>query len=101
MKTAALDRGKPKDAYDIYFVIRHFDGGVSKLAEEIAPHKDRQIVQRMTQRLKEMFASENHAASRDVADFINPYDEQEAEQIRRDASEQVLALVELLGEGAE
>lgn len=33
MKTAAMGRGKAKDAYDIYFLIRHYRGGVKKLAK--------------------------------------------------------------------
>ena len=28
MKTAAMGRGKAKDAYDIYFIIKHYIGGV-------------------------------------------------------------------------
>ncbi len=27
MKTAVLGRGKPKDAYDIYFIVKHYPGG--------------------------------------------------------------------------
>ena len=34
MKTAALGRGKAKDAYDIYFIIKHYSGGVKALANE-------------------------------------------------------------------
>lgn len=34
MKTAALDRGKAKDSYDIYFVVKHYIGGVDSLASE-------------------------------------------------------------------
>lgn len=34
MKTAAMGRGKTKDAYDIYFLIRHYRGGVKELAKE-------------------------------------------------------------------
>lgn len=36
MKTAALDRGKTKDAYDIYFVVKHYVGGATGLAKEFA-----------------------------------------------------------------
>ena len=28
MKTAAIGRGKAKDAYDIYFITKHYIGGV-------------------------------------------------------------------------
>jgi hypothetical protein len=34
MKVAALGRGKAKDAYDIYFIIKHYHGGINKLANE-------------------------------------------------------------------
>lgn len=34
MKTTALGRGKAKDAYDIYFIIKHYSGGVKALANE-------------------------------------------------------------------
>lgn len=44
MKGSALvGRDKPKDAYDIYFVIRSFDGGPEALAEQCRPllcHED-------------------------------------------------------------
>ena len=32
MKATALGRGKPKDAYDIYFCIKHYSGGIKELA---------------------------------------------------------------------
>nr|MCR5012438.1 hypothetical protein [Lachnospiraceae bacterium] len=40
MKTAAMGRGKAKDAYDIYFVIKHYAGGVEALAKEFGPVRD-------------------------------------------------------------
>lgn len=40
MKTAAMGRGKEaKDAYDIYFIIKHYIGGVRELAKEFEPVK--------------------------------------------------------------
>lgn len=35
MKTAAMGRGKAKDAYDIYFIIKHYVGGVRELAKNL------------------------------------------------------------------
>lgn len=41
MKAAAMGRGKAKDAYDIYFVIKHYAGGVDSLAEEFRTVRDK------------------------------------------------------------
>ena len=94
MKTAAMGRGKAKDAYDIYFVIKHYIGGVESLAEEFSPVRDKQIVIDMKEKLSAKFASENHAGPKDVSDFMDLVDEEEIELIRRDAYEQVSALIE-------
>ena len=57
MKAAALGRGKPKDAYDIYYTVDHFEGGVRALTEEFMPYKDKALVKAMVQKLNEKFAS--------------------------------------------
>ncbi|MDO4294411.1 MAG: hypothetical protein Q4C65_14465 [Eubacteriales bacterium] len=44
MKTAAMGREKAKDAYDIYFIIKHYIGGVRELAKEFEPVRDKNIV---------------------------------------------------------
>lgn len=31
MKTAAMGRGKAKDAYDLYFLIKHYSGALKAL----------------------------------------------------------------------
>ena len=94
MKTAAMGRGKAKDAYDIYFVIKHYIGGVDLLAEEFRTVRDKQIVIDMKEKLSDKFASENHAGPKDVSDFMDLADEEEIELIRRDAYEQVSALIQ-------
>ena len=42
------------------------------------------------------FASENHAGSKDVADFMDLEDEESIEMTKRDAYEQVQALLNLI-----
>lgn len=93
MKTAAMGRGKAKDAYDIYFIIKHYVGGHDSLAEEFKNVSDKPIIQGMKQKLHEKFASEKHAGPKDVADFMDLMDEDEIEMIKRDAYEQVKALL--------
>lgn len=96
MKTAAMGRGKAKDAYDIYFVIKHYAGGVKELAKEFEPVKDKKLVLETIEKLAGKFASENHAGPIDVADFLDLEDEESIEMIKRDAYEQVNALLKLI-----
>lgn len=96
MKTAAMGRGKVKDAYDIYFIIKHYFGGVRELAKEFEPVRDKNIVIEAKDKLAGKFASENHAGPKDVADFMDLEDEESIEMTKRDAYEQVQALLNLI-----
>lgn len=96
MKTAAMGRGKAKDAYDIYFILKHYRGGVKALAKEFAPVSERNLVVEMKEKLKGKFASELHAGPKDVADFLDIEDEEEIDMVKRDAYEQVQALLRLI-----
>lgn len=64
------------------------------LAEEFRTVRDKQIVIDMKEKLSDKFASENHAGPKDVSDFMDLADEEEIELIRRDAYEQVSALIQ-------
>lgn len=44
MKTAAMGRGKAKDAYYIYFLLKHYKGGIMELAKEFQPSGNRKLV---------------------------------------------------------
>lgn len=96
MKANALGRGKAKDAYDIYFLIRHYSGGVRALAEEFENIGSKKLVLEMKEKLQDKFASENHAGPKDVADFMELMDEDEIEIIKRDAYEQVHTLLGII-----
>lgn len=96
MKTAAMGRGKAKDAYDIYFLLKHYAGGVGAVSKLFENVKDTNIVSEMKVKLGEKFASIDHAGPKDVADFLEAEDE-EREQIIRDAYEQVQALLLQIG----
>lgn len=93
MKSAALGRGKPKDAYDIYYTIDNYQGGVRALVEEFIPYKNKELVQSMCQKLSEKFASDVHAGPVDVASFLGIMDEEENARIRQDAFQKVRYLV--------
>ncbi len=96
MKTAAMGRGKAKDAYDIYFLLKHYAGGVKLLSKEFDDCRDLPTISEMKQKLSEKFASENHAGPVDVSDFLNLEDQEEIEMTRRDVYEQVKLLLELI-----
>ena len=57
MKTAAMGRGKAKDAYDIYFIIKHYIGGVKELAKEFEPVRGKNLVTEAKEKLAGKFAS--------------------------------------------
>ncbi len=96
MKAAALGRGKPKDAYDIYCTIDNYKGGVKALVNEFEPYADKKLVQDMCQKLNEKFASIQHAGPVDVAAFLGLTDEEEIERIKQDAYQKVHYLVSKL-----
>lgn len=96
MKTAALGRGKPKDAYDIYCTIEYYPGGVRALTEEFLLYKDMELVQKMCEKLSEKFASAEHAGPTDIAAFQDIRDEEELARIKQDAYQKVNYLVRKL-----
>lgn len=96
MKTAAMGRGKAKDAYDIYFLLKHYAGGVKELSKEFDDCRNLITIMEMKRKLSEKFASENHAGPVDVSDFMMIEDQEEVEMTRRDVYEQVKSLLELI-----
>jgi hypothetical protein len=94
MKAAALGRGKPKDAYDIYYCINHYEGGVRTLLKEMLPYKNKTLMKETCEKLSEKFASPNHAGPIDIVNFLGIWDDEEAEQIKQDAYQKVKYLVD-------
>lgn len=96
MKTAALGRGKPKDAYDIYCLIDYYDGGVRALTEEFIPYADNKLIQSMRDKLEEKFASTEHAGPMDVVSFLGVNDKEEQELLKQDVYQKIHYLVSKL-----
>lgn len=96
MKAMALGRGKVKDAYDIYCTIDNFSGGVSALAEEFIPYIDKELVQKMREKLDEKFASVNHVGPADIVSFLGITDEEETARVKQDSYQKVHYLVKKL-----
>lgn len=66
------------------------------MAKEFQPAGNRKLVQEMKEKLSGKFASADHAGPKDVADFLELKDDEDVELIKRDAYEQVRALLDLL-----
>ena len=96
MKTAAMGRGKAKDAYDLYFLVKHYHDGLDSLAKLFEDYRESRIILEMKEKLSEKFASPNHAGPTDVAAFLDLVDEEEIAITKRDAYEQIQALIRRL-----
>jgi hypothetical protein len=97
MKAMALaDRLKEKDAWDIYYCIRYYPGGIDKLVEEFRPHLRNKLVQEALDKIDQKFASPEHVGSKHVADFDEITDPEERALVQRDAFERVNTLISML-----
>lgn len=94
MKAMALaSRLMEKDAWDIYYCIRYYPGGISGLVDEFQPHLKNRLVQEALAILGEKFASPEHVGPKHVADFEDITDSEERVLLQRDAFERVNALL--------
>ena len=96
MKTAALGRGKPKDAYDIYCTVTGYPGGVKALTNEFVPYADKALIKEMCEKLEEKFASPDHAGPADIVAFLGISEEDEILRIKQDAYQQIKYLTETI-----
>jgi hypothetical protein len=97
MKGMALyGRMKEKDAWDIYFCLRNYEGGFEKLAKEFDPVIKNKLVQEGLEKIRSKFASVDGYGPTCVVDFEEITDRDERERIKRDAFERVKALLDAL-----
>ena len=98
MKGMALaDRIKEKDAWDIYYCLRNYPGGLDALVRDIWPHRTHGLVREGLQKIGAKFASPTHIGPKCVADFEGITSPDERQRVQRDAYERVNYLVERLG----
>ena len=98
MKGMAMDaRIKEKDAWDIYYCVLNYPGGIDSLAEEFKPHLHHELVREGLQKIAGKFSSEKAFGPKSIADFEEIEDPEEQERIQRDAYERVNALLKKLG----
>jgi hypothetical protein len=72
LKTLAFaDRGEPKDAFDLVYVLRHTSGGARTVAERLKEHAavNPEVVERVVELLIRDFATIDHTGPRRAAEF--------------------------------
>ncbi len=97
MKGMALyERMKEKDAYDIYYCIDHYPGGVKELADEFRTLIKNKLVKEGLGKVRGKFASVEHIGPKWVADFLEIEEKEDREIIMRRAYEKVSELLDTL-----
>jgi len=94
---ATKGRLKEKDAWDIYYCITNYPGGIDALIQELRPLVEIGIVQEALTNLAEKFTSPSAVGPTHVADFNEIIDPIERELVQRNAYELILYLLENLG----
>jgi hypothetical protein len=98
MKGMAMhDRIKEKDAWDVYFCLTNFSGGLDALVEAMRPHTGNGLFHEGLTNLAEKFASTKHFGPTSVVNFSEVEDTEERERIMRDSFERVNSLLQRLG----
>lgn len=98
MKAMALeDRLKEKDAWDIYYCLRHYPGGIDALVEEFKPHLTQSLVREGLEKMARHFVSVEHSGPMHVANFEELTDKEARDLQIRDAFERVHYFLDRLG----
>ncbi len=98
MKSIALDaRLKEKDAWDIYYCLRNYPGGVEAVTEAFTRGIQHGLVKDGLERLAKHFSSVNDVGPVSVTDFEMITDVEERDLIRRDAFERVQYILKRMG----
>ncbi len=97
MKGIAMnERMKEKDAYDIFYCVNHYPGGVKKLAEEFKLKMKNKLIIEGLGKIRNKFASVEHIGPKWVADFLEITEKEDREIIMRRAYEKVSELLNML-----
>ncbi len=98
MKGMALwERMKEKDAYDIYFTILNYSGGIDVIAEIFKPVSNNKLVKEGLGKILAKFNNINSIGPTWLINFLGIENEGEKDRIRRDCFERVTTLMKKLG----
>lgn len=96
MKGMALGRGKPKDAYDIEYVIKNYPGGLESLVKEFTADAKNALVLEGLGKIRTKFESMNHAGPDDIARFLEVSEPDDRQLRKRQAFETVSRFLDAL-----
>lgn len=97
MKGMALwDRYKEKDAYDIYFTILHYPGGIEALVKAFAPFESNKLIHEGLGKIRAKFDDTDAPGPVWVTNFLEIDNEEDKEMIKRDVFERVNAFLDAL-----
>jgi hypothetical protein len=97
MKGMAIwDRMKEKDAYDIYFTVIHYPGGISELIKIFTPFKTNKLVMEGLGKIKAKFKNINSPGPVWITIFENIQSFDEIERLKRDAFERINTFLDAL-----
>jgi hypothetical protein len=98
MKGMALHtRLKEKDAWDIYYCLNNYPGGLDALAAVIKKHSSNKLVREGFLKIADKFASEKHIGPKMAADFEELPPGEQRDLLQRDAYEKVDYLLKAAG----
>ncbi len=93
---ALWTRMKEKDAYDIYYSIKNFSGGIRTIVKKINPITDNTLLQEGLGKIRAKFETINSIGPNFVADFLEISNLEEREIKKREAFELVSSLMDKL-----
>lgn len=98
MKGMALwDRFKEKDAYDIYFVVKNYPGGLEQLINTFKEIRLNKLIYEGLGKIYTKFDSVDAIGPTWLVRFLDIVDEEEIDRIKRDAYERINTLMEKIG----
>lgn len=98
MKCFAMDdRMKPKDPFDIWYVVKRYPGGVDALIEAFRPHLGHGLVKQGLEILARKFERVDSWAPTQVGAFDSVLNDEEQEGRQRDAFERIGHMLNELG----
>ncbi|MCP4628319.1 MAG: hypothetical protein GY850_33110 [bacterium] len=97
MKGMALhDRLKEKDAWDIYYCVKNYPGGLNAVVSAFEPYLGNSMVQEGLGKIAGKFETEKHIGPTHVAVFEDLGDTEDGEILKRDAFERIQYLLSKL-----
>lgn len=88
---------KVEDAWDLYYCLKHYPGGLDAMVEQFRPYIHHGLVKEGLEKIAKHFESEKHTGPTFVADFEGEIDNESRELLQRDAFERINYILGKLG----